>query len=335
MIGIIVNPHARRASDPGLAARLRAQIAAHGAQERCLLQVTPDEAALSAALADFAARGALVVATCGGDGTVMATITGILRAFDPQRLPRLLILRGGTVNTIARNLRLRGRPEDLLAFVLAAPGGVSGVPVRPQDLICVRAEGQEERYGCLFAAAMGARFLQTYYQTPNPSLADAALLVARTVASTFVPGGGALARRLFADTEAALVIDGQKVRARHFRLLLCATVPDVGLGMRVTWQAGRAPGQFHVIASRLPILTMARQLPRVLAGRALVGPGSPQAESSADGDRQDMHLDRMAADLRLRFPAPQPYTLDGDLFTATEIHISAGPRLLVLCPPVR
>lgn len=330
MIGIIVNPHARRGKDPGLPERLDQVVRAHRAQERCRLVVTPDLGALREAAAGFARGGVTLVGTCGGDGTTMAVLTALHGAYGPERLPRLLILRGGTVNTVARNLHLRGAPERVLDRVLtvcAGPRGEAGLPVWEQDLVRVRSRRDagrgdgawdDEHHGCLFAAAMGARFLQTYYALPRQGIGWAALLLLRTVGSTAM--GGALARRLFAETEAQVQVDGEDLPAGGFRLFLAATVADVGLGMRVTWRAGRSPGRFHVVASRLPLSAMARQLPRVLSGAPL---SSPEAAA---------HVDRMARALRLRFPAPQPYTLDGDLFTAAEVAVDIGPRLQVVCP---
>lgn len=322
MIGIIVNPHARGARDPDVAARLQAVLRAKGAEGLARIEVTWDLAALRAAVLRFCRDREPVVAVCGGDGTMMATLTELISAYGPADLPRLLLLRGGTVNTVARNLQISGRPEDLLAALLErapGPADLSSLPLWGQDLIRVRSGGGEqeaaERYGCLFAAAMGARFLEAYYAGPRHGAFEAALLTARTVASTMMPGGGRLARRLFADTEATVWVDGAEVPERHFRLLLGATVPDVGLGMRVTWQAGRQPGRLHVVASRLPISTMARQLLRVRRGEALSG--AP-------------HLDRLARSLRVRFSSPQPYTLDGDLFRATEVELEIGPRLHII-----
>lgn len=333
MIGIIVNPRARRGKDPGLPGRLEQVIRAHRAEDRCELVVTPDLSALCEAAAGFARRGVTLVGTCGGDGTTMAVLTALHQAYGAYgaRLPRLFILRGGTVNTVARNLHLRGSPERVLDQVLAAcagPRGEAGLPVWEQDLVRVRsrrdagprADGawDEEHHGCLFAAAMGARFLQTYYALPRQGIGWATMLVLRTVGSTAV--GGALARRLFAETEARLEVDGEELPAGGFRLFLAATVADVGLGMRVTWQAGRSPGRFHMVASRLPLSAMARQLPRVLSGAPLSSP------------EEAVHVDRLACALRLRFPAPQPYTLDGDLFTASEVAVDIGPRLQVVRP---
>lgn len=302
-IGVVVNPNAlgvRRR--PGLPAALERILAGRG---RLVETRTPDD--LRRAVARFRAEGLEVIATCGGDGTNLSTLTELVRAYGRERLPTFAILRGGTVNTVAENLGVRGRPEALLArLVRAAEDGE--VSTRGQDLLEVGG-----RFGFLFAAAMGARFLEAYYGGPVQGPAWAGVLAARTVASSLVTGR--FARWLFAPVPVALEVDGRAADGiEGARLLLASTVPDVGIGMKVTWQAGRQPGRFHLVASELSTVKMALQLRRVLAGQPLEG--AP-------------HLDVLARRARLRFDAPQTFTLDGELFRESCVEIAIGPRLWI------
>lgn len=323
---VIVNPHAAAGGGRAQLAAL-SQVAA-GRRTPIRVVMTDTRAALRRAAASFAAAGVELVGVCGGDGTVMATLTALCRAYGPAHVPRLLLLRGGTANTIASNLGLRGAPRDVLRRLLRLLDAGLVPAVRPWDTLRVQALGdpERERYGFLFAAAMGARFLEAYYQPPagglgrvfagpGGSMLWAGALALRTAGSCLI--GGAYAQRVFAETEVALEVDGAAVPQGRFRHIVAATVVDVGLGMRVAWQAGRQAGRFHLVASALPLWSMALQLPRTLTGAPLVGPG---------------HVDRLAARARLRFPAPELYTLDGDLMRAAEIDLAAGPRLdLVVC----
>jgi len=300
-LAVILNPNAlgvRRA--PGLADRLRR--VADGAE--VVATRTPGE--LAAAARRFADDGVELVATCGGDGTNLSTLTELVRAYGRQRLPAFAILRGGTVNTIAGNLGIRGRPDEILGRIVAAARS-GGVPTVGQDLIEVNGQ-----YGFLFASLMGARFLEAYYGGLHPGVASAALLTARTMVSSLIQGR--TARWLFSPAEVALTVDGEALPPEAYRLLVASTVPDVGMGFRVPWQAGRQAGRFHLVASGLSTTSMALQLPRVFGGRPLTG---------------RPHLDRLAARVDIRFGAPQSYTLDGDLFRASEVSLATGPRLQI------
>jgi diacylglycerol kinase family enzyme len=301
-LAVILNPHAlgvRRA--PGLADRLRRVV--DGAGE---IVVTRTPAELTEAARRFASDGVDVVAACGGDGTNLSTVTELVRAYGPERLPTFAILRGGTVNTIAQNLAIRGKPDQILGRLVAAArsGGIATVG---QDLLEVNG-----LFGFLFASLMGARFLEAYYGGLHPGVVSATLLTARTMVSSLIQGR--MSRWLFAPADVTLTVDGEALPTEAYRLLVAATVPDVGMGFRVPWQAGREAGRFHLIASGLSTTSMALQLPRVFAGRPLAG--AP-------------HVDRLATRVHVRFAAPQTYTLDGDLFRATDVELVTGPRLSI------
>jgi diacylglycerol kinase family enzyme len=255
-----------------------------------------------------------VIATCGGDGTNLSTLTALVRAAG-ERLPTFALLRGGTVNTVAENLGVRGEPEQLLARLVSSLRAGDVHPVG-QDLIEVRLPDRAPMFGFLFAAAMGAKFLEAYYGGPITGPAWAGVLAARTIGSALVVGP--FARRLFAPVEVELEVDGERVREpERARLLIASTVPDVGIGMKVAWQAGRQPGRFNLIASSLSTVAMALQLERVLTGKPLRG---------------NPHFDVQAREARLRFARPEPFTLDGELFREAQVEISAGPRVWIARP---
>jgi diacylglycerol kinase family enzyme len=301
-LAVVLNPNAlgvRRS--PGLADRLRR--VSDGAGEVVVTRTPSD---LAAAARRFADDGVDVVAACGGDGTNLSTVTELVRAYGRERLPAFAILRGGTVNTIAQNLDIHGRPDEILGRLVAAARN-GGVPTVGQDLLEVNG-----LYGFLFASLMGARFLEAYYGGIHPGVVSATLLTARTVVSSFIQGK--MARWLFSPADVTLTVDGEALPTEAYRLLVASTVPDVGMGFRVPWQAGREPGRFHLVASGLSTTSMALQLHRVFLGQPLAG---------------HPHLDRLASRVHIRFAAPQTYTLDGDLFRATDVELVTGPRLSI------
>jgi diacylglycerol kinase family enzyme len=304
-IAVVLNPNAlgvRRAR--GLGDELRRVLGDAGE-----VAVTRTPAELGAAVRRFPGDGIGIVAACGGDGTNLSTLTELVHAYGAS-LPTFAILRGGTVNTIAHNLGIGGRPVDVLSRLVAAARSSDEIPTVGQDLLVVNG-----MYGFLFASLMGARFLEAYYGGLRPGPTWAGLLAARTVASSLVQGR--FARWLFAPTELRMVVDGEAADVPGCRLLVASVVRDVGIGMRVTWQAGRQPQRFHLVASGLSTTSMALQLHRVLRGQALAG--AP-------------HLDLLAQSARIEFAQPCTYTLDGDLFRAPAVDIAVGPRVWIARP---
>jgi diacylglycerol kinase (ATP) len=307
MIGVVLNPNAMGVKRRrGLRGRLDAIAGRIG---EVVETRTPDE--LRQVIAHFQAAGANPIATCGGDGTNLSTITEVVRAWGKTPLPTIAILRGGTVNTIAENLGIHGEPDAIFERLVAWARRGEEVPSRGQDLLSVNG-----LYGFLFASLMGARFLEAYYGGLRPGPAWATVLAARTIASSLVKGP--FSRWLFSPVEMTLTVDGKRPDGiSRPRLLLASTVPDVGIGMKVTWQAGRQPGRFNLIASELSTTRMALQVDKVLAGKPLSG---------------GPHLDVLAQTARIEFAQPQTYTLDGDLFRETVIDIAVGPRLWIARP---
>jgi diacylglycerol kinase family enzyme len=309
MLGVILNPNAlgvRRR--PGLRARLHALVGARG-----LVVETHSTEELAETVRRFAAAGVDLVATAGGDGTNLLAVTELVRAYGAEHLPRLAVLRGGTVNTVAENLDVHGRTEAILRRLIARLDDGAPLPERGQDLIEVTRDAAPPLYGFLFAAAMGARFLEAYYGGAVPGPSWAVALTLRTVASSFV--AGRFARWLFSPVPMRLTVDEQPVQLGAPRLLVASTVPDVGLGMRVAWQAQREPGRFNVIASGLTTTQMAFQLHRVLGARPLEG---------------GPHFDALARSAEIAFAERETFTLDGELFSADHVRISSGPRLRVV-----
>lgn len=300
MIALFVNRRARVGrTDPGLPDRLRAQLGARGE-----LFVTEDPAELAALAVRVRDGGFDTVGLVGGDGTGSLVLTALAAAYGDRSLPTVALLRGGTVNTVAGNFGQRGTPERLLRRLLATP------TPRTIENDTLRVNGQ---VGFLFGAAMGGRFLEAYYES-NPQTAwDAATMAARTLGSIFV--WGKLARRMFAVTPLQLAVDGRATAITRPRLLVAATVPDMGVGFKVAWQARTVPGQLHVVASELTMFGMGSQSWRTWLQRPLKG---------------GPHLDVLCRAAEVEFASEEPYTLDGDLYRTRRVTIGLGPRLRIV-----
>ena len=301
---VLVNPNARAMrADPRLAARLA--VMSEGIAE-VIVTEQPDLPRLAQTIVE---RQVQTLALCGGDGTGQAVLTALMRARRPARLPRIALLRGGTVNTIASNLGVRGSPESLLAALCMRLRAGSPLPTMRQEVISV-----EGRVGFVFAAALGARFLELYYDHPRPSLSRAIVLAAEVAWSALV--SGRVAERLFQPTDVrAILDDNREIVVPAARLIVASTLTDVGVGMRICPRARDLPGHFQLLVSALSPNAMARQLPAVRAGRALVG---------------DNHLDAIVARAELTFPDEEPYTLDGELFRGASLDVRSAGALEIV-----
>lgn len=306
---VVVNRMAHRLAGPSRLATAIAD-AAGGAT----VHETRSLAELSGAAEAIARDGAELVVLAGGDGSYMAGLSALARAFGDERLPALAFAPGGTVGTVARNWGLRGRAVPYArALVHAAASGGGELVTRPT--LRVRDSSGGDRRGFIFGAGLVASFFERYYASPHRGTAGAARIVARIFAGSFV--GGELAKRVLSPVAARLTIDGEERPAPAYSLVAASVVRDLGLSMRLLHRAGERPDRVHVVASALPPARLGPQMPLVLLGRPLWG--------------RD-HVDALARELRLAFDraGEAAYVLDGDVIRAAEVTVTPGPEIRLL-----
>jgi diacylglycerol kinase family enzyme len=313
-IGIVNNPRAaRNRRHPETRDRLARLLGTDGEVRDA---DTPE--ALAAALAAFRAAGVDTLGINGGDGTSHVVLTAAVRAWAGRPLPRLLVLRGGTMNTLAANHDLAGSPERVLHEVLAARRSGRPVPSQERDLLRVEADREEARFGFLFGTGAAVTFLERYYATGHPSPLTAWLLVARGALSALV--NGKLCRALTVRQPLRVEADGEEWPDASYVAFVAGTVPSLGLGFRALSRCAEQPGSFHAVGVHGSLGQVARLLPRVHRG-------APWRRRAA--------LDAVAREVVLEGDGTA-YMIDGDLFPAARrLRLSTGPGVTVLRLPGR
>ncbi|MGK4001996.1 diacylglycerol kinase family protein [Sorangium sp. So ce1036] len=323
-IDVIANTSARRYRTGGsLIDRMAAACA--GAAE---LHPTSSVAELGEVCERIARRGTDLVALSGGDGSFMAGVTALARAFGEGDLPPLALLPGGTVATVARNWGMSGDPAALLERIVRGLRGrrsgtaIPGVVRRPTLRVRATARGGvEERIGFIFGTGLVASFFDVYYERGGDGYGAAARIVARVFVESFY--GGAYARRVLDPLPCTIDVEGRQLAPRAWSLVCASVVHDLGIHMRVTYRAGEDLARPHLVASALSPRELGPRAPLVLAGRRIGG---------------KHHFDDLVRDFTVRFSVPAsatslgegPYILDGDPLRASEVRVSAGPAIDVL-----
>lgn len=271
---------------------------------------TSSRAELGPLFRDLRRQGELpVIVLAGGDGSHMAGLTALADAFHSDPLPPIALAPGGTVGTVARNWGVSGNPAVYLRRLLDRLSEGSVVSERRPTLRIREGDGTQ-RIGFIFGAGLVARFFSLYEAAGAGGNVAAAKIVARIFVGSFT--GSRYARGVLDPVSCAVEVDGTPAPFDRVSLLCASVVPSLGLGMRLTYRAGESTDRFHVVATSLEARKLGPQMPLVLAGKSLVG------------DR----VDALAARIDLRFPTREgAYVLDGDLFHADEIAVSAGPTI--------
>jgi diacylglycerol kinase family enzyme len=310
-IGIVNNPRSgRNVRRPEVARGLRSLLRHDG---ELIDASTPEE--LARAVERFRAARIDVLGVNGGDGTGHHVLTTLVRAYGPDPLPALLLLRGGAMNTVAHGHGIRGGPERILRAVLARRR--SGAPVREveRDLLRVEADGGAPRFGFIFGTGVMVTFLDAYYATGRPCVSAATLLIARALASALVDGrfAASLARR----ERLRVATDGEEWPDTSYLALAASSTPDIGLGFRAFQRCSEQPGFFQAVGVTGSVAQLALAAPRVRRGAPW---------------RRRLAHDEVARELLVEGDRPR-FTIDGDLYGAgRSVAVTTGPAIRLLLP---
>jgi hypothetical protein len=309
-IDVVVN---RKASRLGAEGGLRRVIVNAAASGGARVHETRSLDDLEHVARGIAARGSGAVVLAGGDGSHMAGLSALGRAFGNDPLPPVALAPGGTVCTVARNLGMRGGTSAYARRILS---GVMDGRARGEARPTLRVvdDGGGDRVGFIFGSGLVVTFFEAYYAAPRQGLAAAARIAGRVFAGSLA--GSDYAQRFLQPGRCSLHVDGRTHTAREWSLVLASVVPNVGLHLFVPYRAGQEMDRFHVVASGLAARALGAQLPRVLLGLPLVG---------------EPRVDALARALGLDFEGNAGgYVLDGDLFRSRWARVEPGPVLSLL-----
>ncbi len=302
-IGVITNPRSRRnRRNPALARQL-----AYVLGEQGQLAAPNDFDALYRVAEHFKERQIDILAVNGGDGTTHVALTAFLKVYGEEALPRIALLRGGTMNTMATGMGIRGRPDQLLGQLVQAYH--SGEPLRTLERNCLLVGDQ---VGFLFGNGMLSNFLELYYDGSEPSPLKAARLLGQAVLSTLV--SGPLSRRLRRRVDVQVTVDGKIWQNRDWLTIGIGTVDNIGLQFRPYPRVVGTPGHMEVLGVEASLGELARALPGIRMGRPLTHAKFPNT---------------LAKSVVIESDHPQTYMVDGDFHRAGQrLEIRVGPRIL-------
>ncbi|MEZ4267400.1 MAG: diacylglycerol kinase family protein [Myxococcota bacterium] len=311
-VAVIVNPHARKNRGGDSSSEVLERVLAdRGSLYRC-----GDPDTLADAAQRIADNGTEVVAISGGDGTGSMVLTALRVAFGTKPLPKLALLRGGTMNTVANGVGVpRGKPPELLSGLLEARANgaaLGSVARRTLDI--------GGRVGFLFGLGVIHGFLDEYYRRgrPYPTPLTAVETLSVAIGSAMI--GGRTVRRISERFRGSLVVDGETIRDGDFLAIGAGTTPELGLGFRPFQLATPEADGFHLLGITCSAPRLTANLPRLYRGRGM-----------ADGDG----FDRLARELTIATDEAEiRYMVDGDLdTTASPLRVSLGPTVHIVTSP--
>jgi hypothetical protein len=298
-LGMINNPQSGQNARRGLLDRVRGLLTAHPRVAHFEAN-TPD--GMGEAVDELLRSETELIVVNGGDGTVQAVLTALLRSPLPASLPLLAVLPGGTTNTTARNVGYGRRPLRALQRLLdeAARGALAGTVERRAVLRVDADADAAPQYAMLFGAGAvyhGIAFARREIESRGLRGQLGAGVALATFLSHVLAGNGG---RLFPPLHAAIRIDAEAVVAPEpYFGILTSTMNRQVLGISPYWGVG--PGRL-----RFSSLSYApRRLPRAIVPLLL---GRPSVHLRPELGYRSVNADEVC----LTFDSG--YTLDGELF---------------------
>lgn len=311
-VGIISNARSRRnqTAMPAIEALLKGE-------PRILHRAFKDIEALPQCLNDLALADVRHLIINGGDGTVQATISELLRHPPFQDLPRISLVGGGMTNVIAHDVGIPAAPVDAIRRVLQGlRTGAPGESLRRHTLCLKRSGHDRVEYG-FFSGAVG------FYQGTMLSRRDmhrvgfrqsvaAKAGIIWSVVRLLLHGEGH--RSGLQGEQVAIGLDGQPPQEAPYFLILATTLERLLPGVMPFWGHDKGTIKLTTVASppkrfALAAMPAVRGRPKPWMHRA--GYASTRADHVA---------------LRLN----SPVVLDGEVFDAGphgQVDLSTGPAI--------
>ena len=300
-IGLVSNPYSKKnRKHPE-----RLQQLIECAPDRDLVRLPDTFEKMDEAMEHFKKTGVDIIAINGGDGTVHVALTSMMKAYRGLPLPKIAILKGGTMNMTATNLKLKGNTVAIFKRVVKAYNEEREIKVRKISLLKVN-----DRYGFIFGSGAVCTFMDLYHRSSNPSPLVAAKSVLAMAGSMLVHGK--LAKEFFKPTWQELNADGFSFGKAPYLAFLITTLPSVGLGMNLTFRAKVDPKKAQMIAFR-DKARIVPQVARVWLGRAIP---------------PDVVDDTVGSHFFINGEKSFRYTLDGDMYSSSgKLVVETGPLL--------
>jgi diacylglycerol kinase (ATP) len=277
---------------------------------------TDDVAALRALCERLAHEGVTTVGVVGGDGTASATLTAVCQAWQPWRdkpLPRIALLRGGSMNTVANSLGT-GKGSalallDRLLLVLRSPG-LQRTRFRP----VLRVGG--ERLGFLFGTGVWYGYLAETYREGPPGIPEYVSVLTRLFASAAV--NGEMVQRIVKPAPTRVRLRDREWPCAPYLCIAAGTVADVGFRVQPFHRAFDTVDKFQLLAVHGSARDVLRAMPGLWLKRGLAEHTAHQALT----DFAELQAEQGFVE----------YSVDGDIETQRgPLTIELGPSFEFLC----
>ncbi len=319
-LGIISNPFAKMNKNcPEHNTQLWYTLANEGQY-----QVTHSIIELEKVCQEFCERKINLVGIVGGDGSIGLVLSNLLKAYrNKQSLPKILLLKGGTINFLASNLGMKTSALTCLhdsLFFIKKQISFHEVAIKTLEV--------NGRLGFIFAGGIACSFLEEFYKNKTNSF-GAAVSVSKYLVDGLFAGRINGSFKKLVKPEALLITTKpnplwEKKKSsptkEDYTLVFASTVPSLPLHFKLFRKINLGSGTAEMLVITEKGAHLLKGIFKVLAGGNLI--------HNKGVDSVIFKESTIQSDLKLN------YSLDGDLFLAEDnkIEIKLGPSF-IFCSP--
>lgn len=301
-IGIIHNPFARgNLRRPAIIEDLKKILGDSGEviQTRSIEEL-PD------ALKDFVKKGFDILGVNGGDGSMHLVLSAFINAMPDQPLPKIVALRGGTMNTMPNSVGLKGSTIYIAQKLVKKYRSGAQFEYLKQHLVRLN-----DKYGFMTGAGVPPNFLAAYYSGTSTGPWQGVKVIVRAILSFFVQGP--YIKFIFEPAKCIVKVNNEELPAREFVAFLGCSIKEIGLGFTFCPHVYDQPGKFQFIATNAGPFFIIRNLHNFWLGRDVA---SPEVFNYIT----DKVLITPLANMR--------YMIDGEIYETEEpIEMATGPTI--------
>jgi len=241
----------------------------------------------------------------GGDGTIHFVLTELINSYKTKELPPILILREGTMDNIARSVKLKLKGLQLLDRLLKKIA--NNEKIETDDRFTIKIN---DKYCFLFGAGCITNFLNKVYSGKEKGFyrnVQVALMSFKEGLLNINDG------EIFKFTNQSIYIDDNEVKINPVVGMLSGTVEHVGMGFSPLMEAVQSNGTFQTIILGINPREILLNISKLRVGKRI---------------KSDKYLNTLCKSLVIKQAGIFEYTMDGDIYTAKdELKVSIGPKV--------
>lgn len=300
-IGILINPNAKKFRTRRSSLKNYTSITS----DLLIIRATESADDIRGVIHEFRDKNCGYIGVAGGDGTLHLAVTEIIKIYGPGNVPPILILREGTMDNVARTIKLRGRGPELIKRLVWAVENRKEIEIYRRYTIKIA-----DKYCFLFGTGIVAGFLNEVYSGKEKGLIRNIQVAFRAISEGI---RNTKDGKIFFMMDGEIIVDNSKVDINPVNGVLAGTVEHIGMGFSPLSQAGSGENVFQILITGMQPGKLLKNLNRIRTGRQIDDAG---------------YYSSLSREIKLIYPEDFDYTMDGDMYRAKkELIVEIGPAI--------